>query len=533
MSAGPQKLIREHWLFLVLTCLWLAAHMYVLPQKALEHDEFYSVLAAGGRSAEIQEHLNSEPLVQSRARDLLGYLEYDPRTSIVSFLKNLAANDIHPPTFFLALRYWLIAGGSSPAWLSLLSLCISLAALLMLYRLSISLIEKPYHLLPALLWMISIHGWDLDAQVRQYCLLLLLSVLALSQSIAIYREPQRIRRPRTLGLLGLTLALGFLTQYIFLFLILALDCWMLLNPKMRSKDLLLGWIKANLVCLVLVLPWLPFALGQFSGQVGHQIPAPDLGQICLNLLRMLVHMVTYPPALLSLPGLLVAMLYGIGIARPPFQGFKSLLVLCVACCMVLPALLLWLGILNIRHLFSVRYFITAAPILLLLIAQGIAAIPYHKLRAGVALLLLVIVAINSASFISLDLESWGGSLPSARSHHPVLMRYLENNLPEDFVIAMDVRRSASVLMITSQVSPERTLLIGDCPSLPESLAQWTEHNRPPVIYLLHARGTRAKPITDCTREVADALAPAYIMPKQQGRIRQWAGVYFVSTANPE
>lgn len=176
----------------------------------------------------------------------------DSPSSLLSFI---SSNDIHPPLYYLLLRFWTIIG-ESEASLRSLSAIASIASVPLLYLILHRLLGFRVALAGAALLAISpFHIWYAQ-EVRMYALLGLLILTTIYSAIEYWRK----RSIAWLIVYALSAAMMLYTHYSsFLFLLMINVAFFVAS---RGIDRTRNWLIAQLAVGLLYLPWLPTLLEQ-------------------------------------------------------------------------------------------------------------------------------------------------------------------------------------------------------------------------------------------------------------------------------
>ena len=196
--------------------------------------------------------------------------------------------DTHPPLYYLLIHFWLL-GGDSEWWLRLLSLLFSLGTLVGIYYAGRALGGVRVGLLAAAL--LALAGFELRfaQEARMYAMLACATAWALSGLMPLLMRPAAASGPDSRRhwrnyVLGSLLAvwshnMGFLWPVAATAAVLPL-LWA--EPGRRA--LLLRWLKANVIVLVLWLPYWPWLLHQASGVLsGFHIEQPSIERLSNDL----------------------------------------------------------------------------------------------------------------------------------------------------------------------------------------------------------------------------------------------------------
>jgi 4-amino-4-deoxy-L-arabinose transferase-like glycosyltransferase len=221
-----------------------------------------------------------------------------------------AARDIHPPGYYWLLAGWRLLAGTSEFALRAFSAFASLLSIAFAAALGRRLFGGAAALTAALLIALNTFSIYYAQEARMYAL------LALWASASMWALAGFLRRLSARWGLALALfnAAGLWTQYAYPFVMLAqgLTALVWLATTRRGLRGLLLYVAANLLTIVLYLPWLPTALHQVTTwpNTGDATPLPQALNTVLN---WLIVGSTAPQTALAIPGLLV--LFGLLIAQ--------------------------------------------------------------------------------------------------------------------------------------------------------------------------------------------------------------------------
>jgi hypothetical protein len=288
------------------------------------------------------------------------------------------------------------------------------------------------------------------------------------------------------------------------------DLWALTRRQFRTRAGLADWLKVNLAAFILILPWLPAALAQFSAQHGKEATLPTSLETVRHMLTVSLHFFISPPSLLTVPAVVIAALVVLGLARPAFPGFRALFGLTALFCLLLPAVLARTGVLHIWQLFQVKYFIAAAPVLFLALVQGIAAIRPKWLRPGAMVLVLGLVLMNFISFCRADYLFRSSAVLAPNSDARKVIHFLDR-MPAKLMIVTDRTNGASLMEIAGESPPGRSIIIGDCRVFEDRLSGSLKAPLPPALVYLHFKPTPGRQYDDCTSRIQSALSGSYSM----------------------
>lgn len=209
-----------------------------------------------------------------------------------------AARDIHPPGYYWLLAIWHDLVGTSEVALRALSTLASILSVTFSFALGKRLFNPAAGLAAAVLVALNTFSIYYAQEARMYALLALWSVVGmwvLIQLVTSYKPQVRSRNTKTYRW-GLVLALinvaGLYTQYAYPFIMLAQGVifllWLVLKllyrPSIQTSvrstwyfSILGTYILANLLTILLFLPWMPTALRQVTQwpSTGTPIPAGE------------------------------------------------------------------------------------------------------------------------------------------------------------------------------------------------------------------------------------------------------------------
>jgi len=313
-----------HWLILSLILILAAvARFYKLDAQSLWYDE--------GNSARIAE------------RSLQLIIEG-------------AAGDIHPPLYYIALKYWRAAFGESEAALRSLSAACSTLTVLLAYFIGRDLFGRRTGLVTACLLAGMPFAVYYAQEARMYALLALWGATSTWALVRIKKSNPGIEgaatgylKPRFLVfdlIFALATAAGLWTHYAYPFVMIAQGtaclAWAILDKSSWRSRCAGRYILLNLIALALYLPWLPIAIRQVTGW-GVERPDYRPDAAVIEIYRALVIGVTLPTGQAWLPTGLFGGLALIGL----IAGGRASLGMRLASLSLMalpPALLLTLGL---------------------------------------------------------------------------------------------------------------------------------------------------------------------------------------------
>jgi uncharacterized membrane protein len=255
-----------------------------------------------------------------------------------------AAGDIHPPLYYIVLKYWRALFGEGEAALRSLSALAGVLTVWFAYGMGRDLFRRRVGLIAAFLYAVMPFAVYYGQEARMYALLALCAAAStwalLRFSIfdfvpdPIHRSDVRngdhgrflIERVTLLVLYVIATAAGLWTQYAYPFVMVAQGVCVLLfvasrdagaaiqNPKSKIRNLI-AYAIASAIALVLYAVWVPIAVRQVLGW-RVDAPAYDLAPALLDAWRTLVVGRTLPLEQAVLPLILFSALMLIGLIAP-------------------------------------------------------------------------------------------------------------------------------------------------------------------------------------------------------------------------
>jgi 4-amino-4-deoxy-L-arabinose transferase-like glycosyltransferase len=168
------------------------------------------------------------------------------------------SSDVHPPLYFLVLRYWRLLVGETEFGLRALSVFIGVLTVAASYRLAAALGEGWTGLGAALLVALSRFDVQWSQEMRMYALAALLAALSLWAAIRLWRGERWVDAAAYV----LLMAAGLHTLYLYaLVFVVANLAWLIvLSRPGRRAGRIAQWASAQAAVLILFAPWLIYAL---------------------------------------------------------------------------------------------------------------------------------------------------------------------------------------------------------------------------------------------------------------------------------
>lgn len=184
-------------------------------------------------------------------------------------LRYIAEVEIHPPFYYILMKPWTAWLGMTEAATRSLSLLFGVGTVVVAFFLGRSVARSTrVGLVAALLIAVLPIQVEYGQEARPYAFFCLFATLAM---LAAW-EYTSSRRKCWLVLYVVSAVLGLYLHYSFLFTVVAISMWWLLNdlrPNQRRHEYLLNWLLTHAIVFLLFLPWLkPFfhkmTLGEMS-----------------------------------------------------------------------------------------------------------------------------------------------------------------------------------------------------------------------------------------------------------------------------
>ncbi len=358
--------------------LWLGSWLLIssavmfsfMAKSSIWHDEGYSML------------LSSQPVEQIIER---------------------TARDVHPPLYYILLHGWTGIFGNSEIAARSLSAVVILAAMAIMFLIVRRLFGSGTARVAILFMALSPFLIRYGQEARMYGLVAMLITLATYLLITALEDKSYSR----LYLYALIMAASFYTHYYTIFMVIVHWIYVTWRTKWRqprqSRTLDLKnwqWWAANALIVLLFLPWVPIAYGQFSRvQGGFWIGDVGLYTLPSTLAQWLhfTSFATLPNWLrLGIPAVLVVAI-GSAFYREPANRLKLGL---LALWALLAPLAVFLVSVISRPIYIDRYFGFAAVAFYALVAALLFSHPLNKLSKirpllVVALVLVLVSGINN------------------------------------------------------------------------------------------------------------------------------------------
>ena len=344
------------------------------------------------------------------------------------------ALDIHPPLYYILLRYWIVLGQSELVIRGLSTLA-GVLNVLVLYALGRALFDRQTGLLAALLLALApLHVWY-SQEARMYAWItllvtssLLLAVLLLWTGRSGNDVGPRQKRRWTIwvGYVIVTTA-ALYTHYYAVFGILLenlLFLYLLLRRRI-DRGLLWHWLISQVVVFLLFLPWFPTFLLPITvgggGWVALGLGKPGFVAFVHTAVAYMVGTgrSLYPVLVRRAAYVLFVGLFGLGLwpKRSREQGSavertelntREAIGFCLAY-LALPPGIAWLSSQVFKPMYSTRYLLPFLIPFLLLVARGLRNVSRAGVRAGLVLALVALMGVGLYAQVEMmEKPDWRG-----------------------------------------------------------------------------------------------------------------------------
>ncbi|RJP17525.1 MAG: hypothetical protein C4520_16300 [Candidatus Abyssobacteria bacterium SURF_5] len=162
----------------------------------------------------------------------------------------LKIDDMHPPGFYLFMRYWQKAAGKSEIFLRFPSLIFSLVSILLVYKAGRSLFDANTGALAALLFAVTRLNVQAANSIRPYALMTLLFLMSLVSFLEIIRD----NRTRSHLLNSAAILGAFFLHYYAIFFAMCQLLYLLIDFRSRRPQLN-KWLIFQGAAAILFLPF--------------------------------------------------------------------------------------------------------------------------------------------------------------------------------------------------------------------------------------------------------------------------------------
>jgi mannosyltransferase len=184
--------------------------------------------------------------------------------SLGELIPEIAANDNHPPLYYVLLHFWIQLFGDTEFAVRSLSLIFGVIAVAFVYRLGVLLYDERVGILAALFLSVAKYSIYWSQEARMYSLLSLLAVASVYYFWKLMHKPSL---GNTFSYVVMTVLLLY-TQSYGIFIVVAQNGYLLtirlLAAHRKLKLSPIKWITLQLGVLALFLPWLTVLAGRVA-----------------------------------------------------------------------------------------------------------------------------------------------------------------------------------------------------------------------------------------------------------------------------
>ncbi|MDD1720574.1 MAG: glycosyltransferase family 39 protein [Euryarchaeota archaeon] len=368
------RITRYGLALLAITLLGLALRTYHLTAQSIWYDEAYSVWIA--------------------------------KLSVSQLVTEAAANDNHPPLYYLLLHYWSLLFGTSEGAVRFLSLVFGVLAIPMTYAVGRQLFNEEAGLVGALLLALSLLNIQLSQETRMYSLMVLLALVSMYFFLRFLQQ----RTPLiTIGYVLSTVLLLYTHVYAVLILVIQNIYFVTLFLLSNKRTFRIGqWIALEAIVMILFVPWIAVLVPRtlHIEKSGFWIQPPTVNTL-VQTFTAYAGTTTLLTLFLILSVLSLFTYYKVQGAmdwKAPFHALTSyawnvrihniaavyLLVVWVLALNILPFAISRLS----TPIYLYKYTIAASVALYLLVAAGISTINWRYAKVGVILVISIVCVAN-------------------------------------------------------------------------------------------------------------------------------------------
>ena len=303
-----------------------------------------------------------------------------------------AAGDIHPPLYYLLLKFWRVLFGEGEAALRSLSAVCGVFTVLLVQRTGRLISGERAAWAAGVLAAVSPVYYGQEA--RMYALLALFAAMSMWALFHMFRAP----RLMWMVLLAVATAGGLWTHYAYPFVMIAQGFGVLVRLRRSNVRSLVHYVIANVAALASFAPWVPTALAQIGGW-SVEAQTYTVREALPDALRWIVAGGTLPlrDAVAVLTVVIVFALLGLA-ARTTPRGERVALLLQAAAPLTL------LFVFDLYREAYLKFLLVCVAPLFLLAALGVDEIAAHLKRARTGFVIAaaaVIIALLAPSLRNL------------------------------------------------------------------------------------------------------------------------------------
>jgi hypothetical protein len=230
-------------LLLLLISSAVAVRLLALSSKtSFTHDGGISYICATGHQIEYNQTVrnNEWPYGDwTAAADWKKFWQIEKRFCFRDIQSGLIHSDIHPPLYYWLLHVWVMIFGINVWSGPILNIIIDIACCAVLYRLARAVFDdRACALMAVFFWAMSPSVIETEMITRQYCLLVLFSLLFSQQVLRFSAGSVNWKQVLTIGLIA---GCGVLTHYHFALIIVGSGIWLCFALR-KNVARFFGWL---------------------------------------------------------------------------------------------------------------------------------------------------------------------------------------------------------------------------------------------------------------------------------------------------
>ncbi len=337
------------------------------------------------------------------------YSVWIAKLSVSQMIAEAAANDNHPPLYYLLLHYWALVFGTSESAVRFLSLVFGVLAIPMIYAVGRQLFNKEAGLVAALLLALSAFNVQYSQETRMYILMVLLALVSMYFFLRLLEQDTPFV---TISYVLSTVLLLYTHVYALLILVIQNIYLVTLFSLSNKRTLRISrWIALEAVVILLFMPWITALISRaINVEKGFWIQPPTLDTV--------VQTFTVYAGTATLLALFVALsvlslftykkMQGTMDWKAPFNALTSyawkirlhnvasvyLLVVWVLALNVIPFVISRFS----TPIYLDKYTIAASVALYLLVAAGVSNVNWSYAKVGIVLVIGIMCVANVQTY---------------------------------------------------------------------------------------------------------------------------------------
>jgi mannosyltransferase len=319
----------------------------------------------------------------------------------LSKLLKIIHRDVHPPSLYIFLHFWVKLFGDSEFSLRFPSVIFGFFAILMIYKVGTLIYDKEVGVLSSLILGLSSLHIAYSQEARMYSLFSLLALLSFYFFIKLKERSLRV----SIGYILSSILLMY-THVYGLSIIIAQNIYMLMLLLLYKESYRLGfkkWILPQVVLLILFIPWIGILIKQVMHVHSDFWLSEPLFKTLIESFRL------YSGSYLFLPFLLLSFFSVITIEKNDVNNWKSFFKSVETCSwnirlsssiyllfvwLLTPIILPFIISKVFTPIYLTKYTIGASLAFYLLIAKGIRNINYSYFKAVIITLIIGLSLVN-------------------------------------------------------------------------------------------------------------------------------------------